>query len=107
MDLEYPPELHERDDDYPVAPEVMTIEPVIIGEKQHNLRLVFCRRVPVQLETHLLLPCEETLRGVRSAAPLLPRSRNEAGITAQSDPLQIFAICCKLQCKQHRETPAI
>ena len=32
------PELHERDDDYPLAPEVMTIEPEIIGEKQHNLR---------------------------------------------------------------------
>ena len=38
MDLEYPPELHERDDDYPLAPEVMTIEPEITGEKQHNLR---------------------------------------------------------------------
>ena len=38
VDLEYPPELHERDDDYPLAPEVMTIEPEITGEKQHNLR---------------------------------------------------------------------
>ena len=38
MDLEYPPELHERDDYYPLAPEVMTIEPEITGEKQHNLR---------------------------------------------------------------------
>ena len=38
VDLEYPPELHERDDDYPVAPEVMTIEPEITGAKQHNLR---------------------------------------------------------------------
>ena len=36
--MEYPPELHERDDDYPLAPEVMTIEPEITGEKQHNLR---------------------------------------------------------------------
>ena len=27
IDLEYPPELHERDDDYQLAPEVMTIEP--------------------------------------------------------------------------------
>ena len=27
VDLEYPPELHERDDDYPLAPDVMTIEP--------------------------------------------------------------------------------
>ena len=38
VDLEYPPELHERDDDYPLAPEVMTIEPEITGEKKHNLR---------------------------------------------------------------------
>ena len=38
MDLKYPPELHERDDDYPLAPKVMTIEPEITGEKQHNLR---------------------------------------------------------------------
>ena len=36
--MDYPPELHERDDDYPLAPEVMTIEPGITGEKQHNLR---------------------------------------------------------------------
>ena len=38
VDLEYLPELHERDDNYPLAPEVMTIEPEITGEKQHNLR---------------------------------------------------------------------
>ena len=30
--------MHERDDDYLQAPEVMTIEPEITGEKQHNLR---------------------------------------------------------------------
>ena len=38
VELEYPSELHEQDDDYPLAPEVMTIEPEITGEKQHNLR---------------------------------------------------------------------
>ena len=38
VDLEYPPELHERDDVYPLAPEIMTIEPEITGEKQLNLR---------------------------------------------------------------------
>ena len=27
VDLEYPPELHDRDDDYPLALEVMTIDP--------------------------------------------------------------------------------
>ena len=29
VDLKYPPELHERDDDYPLALKVMTIEPEI------------------------------------------------------------------------------
>ena len=38
VDLEYPPELHERDIDYPLGPLLMTIEPEITGEKQHNLR---------------------------------------------------------------------
>ena len=38
VDLEYPPELHERDDDYPLAPETMTIEQHITGQKQHELR---------------------------------------------------------------------
>ena len=38
VDLEYPTELHDRDDDYPLAPEVMTIEPETTGVKQHNLR---------------------------------------------------------------------
>ena len=38
VDLEYPPELHERDDDYLLASEIITIEPEIRGEKQHNLR---------------------------------------------------------------------
>ena len=38
FDLKYPPELYERDDDYPLAPKVMTIKPELTGEKQHNLR---------------------------------------------------------------------
>ena len=38
MDMEYPPELHERNDDYSIAPYVMTIEPEITGKIQHNLR---------------------------------------------------------------------
>ena len=38
VDLEYPSEIHDCNDDYPLAPEVMTIEPEITGEKQHNLR---------------------------------------------------------------------
>ena len=38
MDLEYQPELHDRDNDYLLAPEVITIEPEITGVKQHNLR---------------------------------------------------------------------
>ena len=38
VDLEYPLELHDRDDDYSLAPEVMSIEPEITAEKEHNLR---------------------------------------------------------------------
>ena len=38
VDLEYPTQLQKRDDDYPLAPKVMTIEPEITGIKQHNLR---------------------------------------------------------------------
>ena len=38
VNLEYPPELHEQDDDYPLAPEVMTSESETTGRKQHNLR---------------------------------------------------------------------
>ena len=36
--MEYPSELHERDDDYSLTLEVMTIELEITAEKQHNLR---------------------------------------------------------------------
>ena len=39
--MEYLLELHERDDDYPLAPEIMTIDPIITGEKQHNLRVQY------------------------------------------------------------------
>ena len=37
VDMEYPPELHERDDDYPIAPELITITTELIGLKQHKL----------------------------------------------------------------------
>ena len=39
--MEYLAELHNRDDDYPLASEVMTIKPEITGEKQHNLRALY------------------------------------------------------------------
>ena len=38
VDLDYPPVLHERDDDYPLAPGTMNIDAEITGEKQHQLR---------------------------------------------------------------------
>ena len=37
VNLEHPPKLHERNDDYPLAPEVITIEPEVTVEKYHNL----------------------------------------------------------------------
>ena len=38
VDLEYPPELHDRDDDYPLAPELFEITTEMLSEKQHALR---------------------------------------------------------------------
>ena len=39
VDLDYPPELHDCDDDYPLAPETMTIDALMVnGEKQVQLR---------------------------------------------------------------------
>ena len=38
VELDSPPELHERDDDYPLVPETMNIDAEITGEKQHQLR---------------------------------------------------------------------
>jgi len=37
VDLEYPTELHDRDDDYQMAPEIMTIDVKTISNKQHEL----------------------------------------------------------------------
>jgi hypothetical protein len=37
VDLEYPPEIHDRDDDYPMAPEQMDIAPEMLSETQHRL----------------------------------------------------------------------
>ena len=38
FDMNYPLELHERDDDFWMAPELIIIEAEITGEKQHELR---------------------------------------------------------------------
>ena len=43
VDLKYPPELHDCDDDYPLAPEVITIEPEVTCVKQQNLRAQYFR----------------------------------------------------------------
>ena len=36
--MEYPTALHERDDNYPMAPELMTITPDTTGPKQQELK---------------------------------------------------------------------
>ena len=37
MDFKYSHELHDREDDYPLAPEVINIETEITGVEQHKL----------------------------------------------------------------------
>ena len=56
VDLEYPPELHDRNDDYPLASEVMTSEPEITGVKQQPARSVLWSSLTVQPKADLLLP---------------------------------------------------
>ena len=41
VDLEYPDEIHKRDDDYPLAPEVMEIKTDMLSEKQLRLRRLY------------------------------------------------------------------
>lgn len=43
LNLEYLPELHERDDHYSLAPEVMIISPEITWKQQHNLPAKYFR----------------------------------------------------------------
>ena len=35
IDLEYSPKLHNRDDDYPLGPKMITIKPDVTGKNQH------------------------------------------------------------------------
>ena len=37
VDLIYPPEIHDRDDDYPMAPQLMNVRPEMLSETQHRL----------------------------------------------------------------------
>ena len=43
VDLEYPPEIHDRDDDYPMAPELMDIVPEMLSDTQHRLVVKYYR----------------------------------------------------------------
>ena len=37
VDLEYPPELHDRDDYFPMAPGLMDITPEMLSDRSHSL----------------------------------------------------------------------
>ena len=78
VDLVYQPELHERDNDDPLASDVMTIEPEITGEKQDNLRAQYFGAACPYSRKLICSFLPKTLRGARSTAPFLPRSRNQA-----------------------------
>ena len=46
VDLEYPDDLHERDDDYPLAPELMEIKEQMLSDKQRQLCEIYYGRSP-------------------------------------------------------------
>ena len=41
VDLEYPEAIHDRDDDYPLAPELLEIKTEMLSEKQLQLRRLY------------------------------------------------------------------
>ena len=41
VDLIYPPEIHDRDDDYPMAPQTMDVRPEMLSETQHRLQVSY------------------------------------------------------------------
>ena len=86
VDLEYPPEMHERNDDYPLAPKIMTIEPEVTGEKQHNLRAqYFGAAYPYSRNLICsFLPKKHYVVAVSFSAFI--RLRNEAGETSPGNP---------------------
>ena len=61
---------------------------------EQSARIIHWRRVPLQPETDMLVCSEEALRRAKLVAPPVPRSRNEVGQSAPSNPLQILALCC-------------
>ena len=41
VDLKYPDNIHDRDDDYPLAPELLEIKTEMLSENQFRLRRLF------------------------------------------------------------------
>ena len=72
VDLDYPQELHERDDYYPMAPELMTIEAKITGEKQHDLSAQYFGAACPFTRKLVCFFAKEKLCGARPAARALP-----------------------------------
>ena len=66
VDLEYPNAIHDRDDDYPLAPEVMQIKTGMLSEKQMRLRRLLRRQRSVKLQAHMLTVAQKALLAKRS-----------------------------------------
>ena len=73
VELNYSQELHERDDDYAITPELITIKAEITGEKTSRIaRSKLWRRLPIYQKTRLFLLAKEALCGARTAAGFQP-----------------------------------
>ena len=74
-DLEYKPELHDSDNDYPLAPEWVALTSSVLSDKQIEVARHFSRGVPVKHGKHL----PSFLNKSHSTSPWnSPSSRNEA-----------------------------
>ena len=107
MDLKYSPELHERDNDYPLAPDVITIKPEITWEKQHNLRAqYFGAACPYN---HKLI-CSFLPKKHYVVQGQLIRFHFHRGMRRKSpprDPLLIVSVRREVHYEKHKESKAV
>ena len=81
VDIEYPAEIHDRDDDFPMAPEMMMVDAKLHNETQLKLITRYYPNVkPQAIESRKLLCTlngKETLRRLLRKSILLHEPRNE------------------------------
>ena len=78
VDLEYPREIHDRDDDYPLAPELMEIKTDVFREAPPAPSQILRCRNSVQLEAGLFASSKEEVRPPQREPQVLLETGNKS-----------------------------